>query len=194
MAGRSTKRIKLKVARWLEDAELALIASPAKRLPNTRLILDANGGWQRERHCAFASSSACPTDYLEEPQLRWPISPWQTPRASISPWMKPCSVAPFGRRTLLAALVIKPTLIGGSRPARRWFSAPGPPLAGGDLIQFRIRGAGAVEPPWAGLPSSSGWIPPRRSANHFSRQPVSCDTRGCTASTTPPLATTAGVS
>lgn len=62
------ERIKLKVARYSSDAELALITSLARWLPNTRLILDANGGWQREQALRFCQQlSPAQVDYLEEP-------------------------------------------------------------------------------------------------------------------------------
>ena len=41
-------RLKLKVARHAMEEELALIEQLAARLPTTKLILDANGGWTRE--------------------------------------------------------------------------------------------------------------------------------------------------
>ncbi len=110
------ERIKLKVARYPSDAELALIASLARWLPNTRLILDANGGWQREQALRFCQQlSPTQIDYLEEPcaTLADSIAVADATGIDIAldeTLQRGTAWAPHPR---LAALVIKPTLIGG---------------------------------------------------------------------------------
>ena len=85
-------RLKLKVARYAMEEELALIEQLAARLPNTKLILDANGGWTREEAQRFCERlPLAQIDSLDETLSRreeWYCHPQ------------------------LKALVIKPTLIG----------------------------------------------------------------------------------
>lgn len=61
-------RLKLKVARYAMEEELALIEQLARWLPATKLILDANGGWTHKEALRFCKRLPLEhIDYLEEP-------------------------------------------------------------------------------------------------------------------------------
>ena len=108
-------RLKLKVARFALEEELALIKQLATRLPATQLILDANGGWTREegeRFCARLPLDHI--DYLEEPcaDLADTLAVAEATGVSIALDETLTRGAPWNDHPQLKALVIKPTLMG----------------------------------------------------------------------------------
>lgn len=108
-------RLKLKVARYAMEEELALINQLATRLPTTKLILDANGGWTREeaqRFCACLSLKQI--DYLEEPCAAFAdtIAVAEATGVAIALDETLTRGEEWYCHPQLKALVIKPTLIG----------------------------------------------------------------------------------
>ncbi|EHJ94729.1 o-succinylbenzoate synthase [Vreelandella boliviensis] len=108
-------RLKLKVARYAMEEELALINQLAIRLPTTKLILDANGGWTREeaqRFCARLPLKQI--DYLEEPcaALADTIAVAAATGIPIALDETLSRQEEWHYHPQLKALVIKPTLIG----------------------------------------------------------------------------------
>ena len=108
-------RLKLKVARYAMEEELALIEQLAARLPNTKLILDANGGWTREEAQHFCERLLlAQIDYLEEPCAGFA----DTVAVAEATGVAMALDETLSRREewychpQLKALVIKPTLIG----------------------------------------------------------------------------------
>ena len=108
-------RLKLKVARYAMEEELALIEQLAARLPSTKLILDANGGWTREEAQRFCERlPLAQIDYLEEPCAGFA----DTVAVAEATGVAMALDETLSRREewychpQLKALVIKPTLIG----------------------------------------------------------------------------------
>lgn len=109
------ERLKLKVARYPLDEELALIKRLSERLPTTRLILDANGGFSREQAMRFcAGLPAGQIDYLEEPcgELADTLTVAEATGVPFALDETLSRKRPWPPHPQLAALVIKPTLIG----------------------------------------------------------------------------------
>ncbi|KAE8438929.1 o-succinylbenzoate synthase [Vreelandella piezotolerans] len=109
------ERLKLKVARYPINEELALIKRISERLPTTRLILDANGGFTREQARRFcAGLPPGQIDYLEEPCAAL-TDTQAVAEATGVPFALDETLSrqrPWQAHPQLAALVIKPTLIG----------------------------------------------------------------------------------
>lgn len=108
-------RIKLKVARYAMAEELALINQLAIRLPPTKLILDANGGWTREEAQRFCTRHPLEhIDYLEEPCSAFvdSIAVAEATGVSIALDETLSRQKEWHYHPQLKALVIKPTLIG----------------------------------------------------------------------------------
>lgn len=108
-------RLKLKVARYAITEELALINQLATRLPTTKLILDANGGWRREEAQRFCTClSLDHIDYLEEPCAAFAdsIAVAEATGVSIALDETLSRGEAWHYHPQLKALVIKPTLIG----------------------------------------------------------------------------------
>ena len=108
-------RLKLKVARYAMEEELALIKQLGERFPTTKLILDANGGWTREQaHRFCARLTLEQIDYLEEPCADFADSFAVAEATGVAIALDET----LSRRDAwychpqLKALVIKPTLIG----------------------------------------------------------------------------------
>ncbi|MBZ5488444.1 o-succinylbenzoate synthase [Halomonas aquamarina] len=109
------ERLKLKVARYPINEELAVIKRLSKRLPTTRLILDANGGFSREQALHFcARLPAGQVDYLEEPcaALADTIAVAEATGVPFALDETLSRHLPWQAHPQLAALVIKPTLVG----------------------------------------------------------------------------------
>lgn len=108
-------RLKLKVARYAMAEELALINQLVTRLPATKLILDANGGWAREEARRFCERLPLKQiDYLEEPcaALVDTIAVAEATGVSIALDETLSRGETWSCHPQLKALVIKPTLIG----------------------------------------------------------------------------------
>ncbi|MBT2786211.1 MULTISPECIES: o-succinylbenzoate synthase [unclassified Halomonas] len=108
-------RLKLKVARYTMAEELALINQLAIRLPSTKLILDANGGWTREEAQRFCTRLPLKQiDYLEEPCAAFAdtIAVAEATGVSIALDETLSRQKEWHYHPQLKALVIKPTLIG----------------------------------------------------------------------------------
>ncbi|AQU83799.1 MULTISPECIES: o-succinylbenzoate synthase [unclassified Halomonas] len=108
-------RIKLKVARYAIEEELALINQLATRLPTTKLILDANGGWMREEAQHFCACLPLDhIDYLEEPCVAFAdtIAVAEATGISIALDETLSRGEAWDYHPQLKALVIKPTLVG----------------------------------------------------------------------------------
>jgi O-succinylbenzoate synthase len=125
------RAVKVKVGRGDPTYEAAGVRVLADRLgPGVSLRLDANRAWRLEEATAFADElRAVPVEYVEEPlaepspdrlrdferQTGLPVALDETTR-EVRPGR--LSVYRFAR-----ALVLKPTLIGGLRPALRFAAA-----------------------------------------------------------------------
>lgn len=108
-------RLKLKVARYAMEEELALIEQLATRLPNTKLILDANGGWTREEAKCFCERlPLAQIDYLEEPCAAFAdtIAVAEATGIAIALDETLSRQDEWVCHPQIKALVIKPTLIG----------------------------------------------------------------------------------
>lgn len=108
-------RLKLKVARFVMAEELALINLLATRLPTTKLILDANGGWARGEAQRFCERLPLDhLDYLEEPCAAFAdtIAVAEATGVSIALDETLSRGEVWNYHPQLKALVIKPTLIG----------------------------------------------------------------------------------
>ncbi|MEL7967212.1 o-succinylbenzoate synthase [Vreelandella neptunia] len=108
-------RLKLKVARYAMEEELALIEQLAARLPTTKLILDANGGWTREEAQRFCERLPLKQiDYLEEPCATFAdtIAVAEATGVAIALDETLSRREEWNYHPQLKALVIKPTLIG----------------------------------------------------------------------------------
>lgn len=108
-------RLKLKVARYAIEEELALINQLATRLPTTQLILDANGGWAREEAQHFCACLPLEhIDYLEEPCAAFAdtIAVAEATGVSIALDETLSHQDEWVCHPQIKALVIKPTLIG----------------------------------------------------------------------------------
>ncbi|WP_447927834.1 o-succinylbenzoate synthase [Vreelandella sp. EE27] len=108
-------RLKLKVARYPLDEELALIKRLSERLPTTRLILDANGGFTREQALRFcARLPEGQVDYLEEPCAALADTQAVAEATGVAFALDETlsQQRPWQPHPQLAALVIKPTLVG----------------------------------------------------------------------------------
>ena len=108
-------RLKLKVARYAMDEELALIARLAEKLPTTQLILDANGGWTQEEATRFCRRLPLEQiDYLEEPCSTFSdaIAVAEATGVKIALDETLSRNAAWYSHPHIAALIIKPTLIG----------------------------------------------------------------------------------
>ena len=108
-------RLKLKVARYGMKEELALIEQLATRLPTTKLILDANGGWTREEAQRFCERlPLAQIDYLEEPCAAFAdtIAVAEATGVSIALDETLTCGEEWYCHPQLKTLVIKPTLIG----------------------------------------------------------------------------------
>lgn len=108
-------RLKLKVARYAMEEELALIEQLAARLPTTKLIFDANGGWTREEAQRFCERlPLAQIDYLEEPCAAFAetIAVAEASGVSIALDETLSRREEWHYHPQLKALVIKPTLIG----------------------------------------------------------------------------------
>lgn len=108
-------RLKLKVARYAMEKELALIEKLAAQLPNTKLILDANGGWTREEAQRFCERLPLKQiDYLEEPCAAFAdtIAVAEATGVAIALDETLSRQDEWVYHPQLKALVIKPTLIG----------------------------------------------------------------------------------
>ncbi|WGI25058.1 o-succinylbenzoate synthase [Halomonas alkaliantarctica] len=108
-------RLKLKVARYPMEQELALIEQLATRLPATKLILDANGGWTREEAQRFCERlPLAQIDYLEEPCTAFAdtIAVAEATGVAIALDETLSRREEWHCHPQLKALVIKPTLIG----------------------------------------------------------------------------------
>lgn len=111
----TANKAKLKVARYPMRDELALIRLLLDRLPNLKLVLDANQGWTREEAWAFCQHlDPARIDYLEDPcanfdDIRFVASHTGMPIAldELLAQGKPWEPIPQ-----LKALVLKPTLLG----------------------------------------------------------------------------------
>jgi O-succinylbenzoate synthase len=111
----SPSRLKLKVARYPMEEELALIEQLATRLPATKLILDANGGWTREEAQRFSERLPLKQiDYLEEPCAAFAdtIAVAEATGVAIALDETLSRREEWHCYPQLKALVIKPTLIG----------------------------------------------------------------------------------
>ncbi|MBS3667506.1 o-succinylbenzoate synthase [Vreelandella boliviensis] len=111
----SPSRLKLKVARYAMEEELALIEQLAARLPTTKLILDANGGWTREEALRFCELLPLEQiDYLEEPCAAFAdsISVVEATGVSIALDETLSRREEWYDHPQIKTLVIKPTLIG----------------------------------------------------------------------------------
>ncbi|GEN26571.1 o-succinylbenzoate synthase [Halovibrio variabilis] len=108
-------RLKLKVARFAMAEELALINLLATRLPTTKLILDANGGWTREEAQRFCERLPLEQiDYLEEPCASFAdtIAVAEASGVNVALDETLSRGDAWHCHPQLKALVIKPTLIG----------------------------------------------------------------------------------
>ncbi|MFS8149087.1 o-succinylbenzoate synthase [Vreelandella titanicae] len=108
-------RLKLKVARYAMEEELALIEQLAARLPTTKLMLDANGGWTREDALRFCECLPLEhIDYLEEPCAAFAdtIVVAEATGVSIALDETLSRREEWYGHPQIKALVIKPTLIG----------------------------------------------------------------------------------
>ncbi|MBF58007.1 MAG: o-succinylbenzoate synthase [Halomonas sp.] len=108
-------RLKLKVARYAMEEELALIEQLAARLPTTKLILDANGGWTRQEAQRFCERLPLKQiDYLEEPCATFAdtIAVAEATGVAIALDETLTRGEEWNYHPQLKALVIKPTLIG----------------------------------------------------------------------------------
>lgn len=108
-------RLKLKVARFAMAEELALIKQLATRLPTTKLILDANGGWTREQAQRFCERlPLAQIDYLEEPCTTFAdtIAVAEATGVTIALDETLSRQDEWVCHPQIKALVIKPTLIG----------------------------------------------------------------------------------
>ena len=108
-------RLKLKVARYAMDEELALIEQLAAQLPNTKLILDANGGWTRQEAQRFCERlNLNQIDYLEEPCAAFAdtIAVAEATGVAIALDETLTRGEEWHCHPKLTALVIKPTLVG----------------------------------------------------------------------------------
>ncbi len=108
-------RLKLKVARYAMEEELALIEQLAARLPTTKLILDANGGWTREEAQRFCERLPLKQiDYLEEPCAGFAdtIAVAEATGVAIALDETLSRREEWNYHPQLKALVIKPSLIG----------------------------------------------------------------------------------
>ncbi|TMU28651.1 o-succinylbenzoate synthase [Halomonas sp. ATBC28] len=108
-------RLKLKVARYAMKEELALIEQLAARLPTTKLMLDANGGWTREEAQRFCERLPLKQiDYLEEPCAAFAdtIAVAEATGVAIALDETLSRREEWYCHPQLKALVIKPTLIG----------------------------------------------------------------------------------
>ncbi|MGP9497707.1 o-succinylbenzoate synthase [Halomonas sp. AOP43-D1-4] len=108
-------RLKLKVARYAMSDELALVARLSEKLPATQLILDANGGWTREEATRFCRQLPREQiDYLEEPCSTFADTIAVADAAGVKIALDETLSrnAPWYSHPHIAALVIKPTLIG----------------------------------------------------------------------------------
>ncbi|MCA8863024.1 MULTISPECIES: o-succinylbenzoate synthase [unclassified Halomonas] len=108
-------RLKLKVARYAMEEELALIEQLAARLPTTKLILDANGGWTREDARRFCECLPLEhIDYLEEPCTAFAdtIAVAEATGVPIALDETLSRREEWYGHPQIKALVIKPTLIG----------------------------------------------------------------------------------
>lgn len=108
-------RLKLKVARYAMEEELALIEQLVMRLPTTKLILDANGGWSQktaQRFCACLPLEQI--DYLEEPCAAFAdtIAVAEATGVFIALDETLSRKDEWYGHPQLKALVLKPTLIG----------------------------------------------------------------------------------
>jgi len=108
-------RLKLKVARYAMEEELALIEKLAARLPTTKLILDANSGWaltEAQRFCERLPLAQI--DYLEEPCAAFAdtIAVAEATGVAIALDETLSRREEWNYHPQLKALVIKPTLIG----------------------------------------------------------------------------------
>ena len=118
------RTLKLKVAAAPPDEDARRVEAIRAALPDARLRLDANGGWDEPTAAAaLARLAACRPELVEQP----------TPAADLGALARvarssPCLVAADeavasaedGRRALAAgvrALVLKPMRLGGPRPA-----------------------------------------------------------------------------
>lgn len=111
----AVRKAKLKVARHAPEDELALIRRLTERLPALMLVLDANGGWSRERALAFCSRlPAERIDYLEDPCADFADSAAVAAATGVRIAVdEPLARGlPWHPVPQLAALVIKPTLVG----------------------------------------------------------------------------------
>jgi O-succinylbenzoate synthase len=108
-------RLKLKVARYAMEEELALIKQLAAQLPATKLILDANGGWTRAEALRFCELLPLQQiDYLEEPCAAFAdsISVVEATGVSIALDETLSRREEWYGHPQIKTLVIKPTLIG----------------------------------------------------------------------------------
>lgn len=108
-------RLKLKVARYAMEEELALINQLATRLPTTKLILDANGGWTRAEARHFCERlPLAHIDYLEEPCAAFAdsVAVAEATGVSIALDETLSRQDDWVYHPQIKALVIKPTLIG----------------------------------------------------------------------------------
>ncbi|WP_249977872.1 o-succinylbenzoate synthase [Vreelandella olivaria] len=108
-------RLKLKVARYSAEDELALITRLALRLPAVKLILDANGGWSRDEAQRFCQRLPLEQiDYLEEPCADFTdsIAVAEATGVNIALDETLSRGVDWPHHPGIAALVIKPTLIG----------------------------------------------------------------------------------
>ncbi|OJA05753.1 o-succinylbenzoate synthase [Halomonas sp. QHL1] len=111
----SPSRLKLKVARYAIAEELALIEQLAAKLPFTKLVLDANGGWTREEALRFCERlNLNQIDYLEEPCATFAdtIAVAEATGVAIALDETLSRREEWYCHPQLKALVIKPTLIG----------------------------------------------------------------------------------
>lgn len=108
-------RLKLKVARYAMEEELALIEQLARWLPATKLILDANGGWTHKEALRFCKRLPLEhIDYLEEPCATFAdtIAVAEATGVSIALDETLSRREEWHCHPQLKTLVIKPTLIG----------------------------------------------------------------------------------
>lgn len=109
-------RLKLKTP---TPAHLAFVRQIATAVPGTRLRIDANRGWPREQARALLASLAdLPIDYVEEPcaDAHELLARHQPVRLALDESLIELTQAQLGHAlesAQLAALVLKPTLLGG---------------------------------------------------------------------------------
>ena len=111
----AVRKAKLKVARHVPQDELTLIRRLTERFPALMLVLDANGGWSRAQALAFCSRLPVGRiDYLEDPCADFADSAAVAAASGVRIAVdEPLARGlPWHPVPQLAALVIKPTLVG----------------------------------------------------------------------------------